>query len=101
MMKKVEQSGRVLIIGATQEFGANKTRKRIVRMDASSGGMSSVIEFVLMHDNVDKGDLIKVGEDIEVTGYLMGRVHAGTDNVERCFMELQVFKIAKIGRVVL
>jgi hypothetical protein len=100
-MKKVEQSGRVLFIGAVQEFGANKTRKRVVRIDASSGGMSSVVEFMLMHDNVDKGDLIMVGEDVEVTGYLIGRLHSGSDNVERCFMELQVFKIAKIGRVVL
>lgn len=100
-MKKVEQSGRVLMIGAVQEFGANKTRKRVVRIDASGGGTSSVVEFVLMHDNVEKGDLIKVGEDVEVTGYLMGRLHKGSDDVERCFMELQVFKIAKVGKVVL
>ena len=54
-----------------------------------------------MHDNVDKGDQIKIGEEIEATGSLMGRLYTGADNVERCFMELQVFKIAKIGRVVL
>ena len=98
---KVVLAGKVLKIGETQEFGANKTRKRVVRMDISSGGIASVVEIILMHDNVDKGDQIKIGEEIEATGSLMGRLYTGSDNVEKCFMEIQVFKLAKIGRVVL
>lgn len=98
---KVVLAGKVMKIGETQEFGANKTKKRVVRMDISTGGIASVVEINLMHDNAEKADQIKVGEQIEATGSLMGRLYTGADNVEKCFMEIQVYKIAKIGRVVL
>jgi hypothetical protein len=70
-------------------------------MDISTGGITSIVDVNLMHDHVDKADMIKVNEEIEATGSLMGRLYAGADGKDRNFIEIQVYRIAKIGRVVI
>lgn len=97
---KVIVSGRILEIGATTLVGNNKIPKRAVRVDISDSSYLNVVDVQLLHDNVEKGDKLSVGDQVEITCQLAGRLFDSKTEAGKKvnFIELQGYKIEVSGK---
>ncbi len=93
--------GKVLQIFPTEVVGQNATKKRNIRMDISENGITSVVDVTLLHDKVEVGNKLTIGDDIEVTCSIMGNIYQGQDGVERCFINLNAYRVAFLQKTVL
>lgn len=93
--------GKIVQIFPTEVVGQNATKKRNVRIDISENGINSVVDVTLLHDKVDVADKLNIGDDIEVTCSIMGNLHRGQDGVERCFINLNAYRVAFLQKTVL
>jgi len=98
---KTVLKGKIVKIFPTETVGQNATKKRLVRMDISENGINSVVDVTLLHDKVDVADKLSIHDDIEVTCYIMGNLHIGQDGVERCFINLNAYRVAFLQKTVL
>jgi len=93
--------GKVVQVFNTTTVGANATRKRLVRIDISENGINSIVDVTLLHDKVDIGDKLHDGDDIEVTCSIIGNLNIGQDGTERCFINLNAYRVAFLQKTVL
>ena len=101
MAKSFETQGIIHSIGATTEFGSNGFTKREFVIKLSGEGENDMYpNFVGLELTKDKCSLLdtyKVGSEIKVHFNLTGRLWSPPDKPEKCFVNLQAWKIDGIA----
>jgi hypothetical protein len=98
MSKSYEATGTVHSIGETTEYGNNGFTKRefVIQLTGpdENSQYPNYIALELIKDKCALMDNHKVGDEIQVTFNLSGRLWSSGGKPERCFTSLQAWKVA-------
>ena len=98
MSKSYEAQGTVHSIGETTEYGNNGFTKRefVIQLTGpdENSQYPNYIALELIKDKCELMDNHKIGDEIQVTFNLSGRLWSSGGKPERCFTSLQAWKVA-------
>jgi len=101
MSKSYEAQGTIHSIGQTTEYGNNGFTKREFVIQLTGPDENSQypnhIALELIKDKCALMDNYKIGDEIQVTFNLSGRLWTGGGKPERCFTSLQAWKVASVA----
>ena len=84
--------GKIVSIGAVQAFESGFKKRTIVIDKSADGKYKNPVEFVLKKEDIQKADALKVGMEVEVSGFINGREWTSPKtNKTMFFNELQIF----------
>ena len=97
MSKSFEIQGVIHSIGDTTEYGKNGFTKRefVIKLtgDGENSDYPNYVALELIKDKCALLDSFKVGEEIQTTFNLSGRLWSGNGRPEKCFTSLQAWKV--------
>ncbi|WP_394131809.1 DUF3127 domain-containing protein [Shewanella maritima] len=98
MSKSFEMTGIIHSMGDTMTFGNNGFTKRefVIKATGPDENTSypNYIALELIKDKCSLLDQYRVGDEVQVTFNISGRLWQAQDKPERCFTSLQVWKMA-------
>lgn len=101
MSKSYEAQGTVHSIGQTTEYGSNGFTKREFVIQLTGPDENSQypnhIALELIKDKCELMDNYKIGDEIQVTFNLSGRLWSGGGKPEKCFTSLQAWKVESVA----
>ena len=101
MSKSYEAQGTVHSIGETTEYGSNGFTKREFVIQLTGPDENSQypnhIALELIKDKCELMDNYKIGDEIQVTFNLSGRLWSGSGKPEKCFTSLQAWKVESVA----
>ncbi|MBR9727932.1 DUF3127 domain-containing protein [Shewanella intestini] len=97
MSKTFEMTGIIHSMGATTTYGNNGFTKREFVLKATGADENSsypnYVAFELIKEKCSLLDQYNVGEELQVSFNISGRLWQAQDKPERCFTSLQVWRI--------
>ena len=101
MSKSYEAQGTVHSIGQTTEYGSNGFTKRefVIQLTGpdENSNYPNYVALELIKDKCELMDNHKVGDEIEVTFNLSGRLWSSGGKPEKCFTSLQAWKVTSVS----
>jgi len=101
MSKSYEAQGTVHSIGQTTEFGNNGFTKRefVIQLTGpdENSQYPNYVALELIKDKCELMDKHKIGDEIQVTFNISGRLWSSGDKPEKCFTSLQAWKVAAVS----
>ena len=101
MSKSYEAQGTVHSIGQTTEYGSNGFTKRefVIQLTGpdENSNYPNYVALELIKDKCELMDNHKVGDEIQVTFNLSGRLWSSGGKPEKCFTSLQAWKVASVS----
>jgi hypothetical protein len=101
MSKSYEAQGIIHSIGATTEYGNNGFTKRefVIKLSGEDENPTypNHIALELIKDKCALMDQYQVGDEIQVTFNLSGRLWSGNGKPEKCFTSLQAWRVERLG----
>jgi len=101
MSKSYDAQGTVHSIGKTTEYGNNGFTKRefVIQLTGpdENSQYPNYIALELIKDKCELMDKHKIGDEIQVTFNLSGRLWSSGDKPEKCFTSLQAWKISAVS----
>ena len=101
MSKSFETQGIIHSIGQTTEYGNNGFTKRefVIKVTGNDENEAypNYLALELVKDKCASMDSYSLGDEIEVHFNLTGRLWAGNGKGEKCFVNLQAWKVDKLN----
>lgn len=91
-----EITGKIYKIDATVQVN-ERFKKREFVLKTVNGEYSEHLKFQLVQDRCDVLNTFKKGDEVKVFFDPKGRIWTGNDMVEKCFVNLQAWKIEKLS----
>ncbi|RVU86474.1 DUF3127 domain-containing protein [Leucothrix sargassi] len=101
MSKSYEAQGTIHSIGETTEYGNNGFTKRefVIQLTGpdENSQYPNYVALELIKDKCALMDNHRVGDEIQVTFNLSGRLWSSAGKPEKCFTSLQAWKVASVS----
>jgi len=101
MSKSYEAQGTIHSIGQTTEYGSNGFTKRefVIQLTGpdENSQYPNYVALELIKDKCALMDNYKVGDEIQVTFNLSGRLWSSGGKPEKCFTSLQAWKVGAVS----
>ncbi|GAA0408335.1 hypothetical protein GCM10009133_16140 [Cocleimonas flava] len=101
MSKSYEAQGTVHSIGQTTEYGNNGFTKRefVIQLTGpdENSQYPNYVALELIKDKCELMDKHNIGDEIQVTFNLSGRLWSSGDKPEKCFTSLQAWKVSAVS----
>jgi len=101
MSKSFEAQGIIHSIDQTREYGQNGFTKRefVIKLsgDGENPDYPNYVALELIKDKCALMDAFQIGDEVQVTFNLSGRLWSAPGKPEKCFTSLQAWKVERAG----